>query len=251
MRKIHILGNWKMNHTQKELASFCEELQVQWKDLSDKAGYGIAPQTLHLSTLKAKAPKGLLVGSQNCSDQESGAYTGETSPVALKDLSIDFTLTGHSERRQLYKESDEFINRKTKLALENGLTTVLCVGETLSERESGSTAGVVCHQVEAGLKDISPNKKLLIAYEPVWAIGTGKTATPDMAQEVHAIIRQKLYDLGHDAASTPILYGGSVKPDNIEGLLECPDIDGALVGGASLKAADFLALCRAGGMRNA
>tara|TARA_R110000868_G_scaffold242909_7_gene498580 strand:- start:3116 stop:3871 length:756 start_codon:yes stop_codon:yes gene_type:complete len=251
MRKIHILGNWKMNHGLKELAAFCEELQSKWDSLSKSASYGIAPQTLHLSTLKAKAPKGLLVGAQNCSDQESGAFTGETSPSALSDMAADFTLTGHSERRQLYKESDEFINRKTKLALANGLTTVLCVGETLEERESGSTAGVVCHQIEAGLKDVAPNKKLLIAYEPVWAIGTGKTATPEMAQDVHAIIRQKLYDLGHDAAATPILYGGSVKPDNIEGLLDCSDIDGALVGGASLKASDFLALCRVGGMRNA
>lgn len=251
MRTVHILGNWKMNHSTKELSAFCEEIKSHWDELPTSAKYGIAPQAIHLPLLMQQAPKGLIFGTQNCSEHLQGAFTGEVSPAAIRDLGTDFTLVGHSERRQVFKEADSLLNRKTKLALGCSLTVVFCVGETLEERDAGSTSAVVNHQLETGLKGVEATTKLLIAYEPVWAIGTGKTATPEMAQEVHAMIRQKLYDLGHDAATTPILYGGSVKPDNIKGLLECPDIDGALVGGASLKASDFLDLCRAGGMRNA
>lgn len=245
MRTIHILGNWKMNQSAQDISEFCSALKSVWSDLPKTAKYGVAPQALHVPLVMQQAPKELMVGLQNSSEHLQGAFTGEISPAAITELGANFTLVGHSERRQIFNESDKLLNTKAKLALGCNLTVVFCIGETLEQRETGSTEAVLKHQLEVGLKDIAPTEKLLIAYEPVWAIGTGKTATPEMAQETHAFIRKSLNLLGHDAASTPILYGGSVKPDNIKGLLACADIDGALVGGASLKASDFIALCQA------
>jgi len=158
---------------------------------------------------------------------------------------MSFTLVGHSERRHLYGETDGQINAKIKTALTKNLRVIFCIGEQLEEREAGNTESVLKTQITNGLKDIKPSTHIVIAYEPVWAIGTGKTATPEMAQETHAYVRSVLKEIGFDADSTSILYGGSVKPDNVEGLLKCKDIDGGLVGGASLKAKDFLALCYA------
>jgi len=186
-----------------------------------------------------------MVGAQTCSEHLSGAFTGELSPEALSELNMSFTLVGHSERRHLYGETDGQINAKIKTALTKNLRVIFCIGEQLEEREAGNTESVLKTQITNGLKDIKPSTHIVIAYEPVWAIGTGKTATPEMAQETHAYVRSVLKEIGFDADSTSILYGGSVKPDNVEGLLKCKDIDGGLVGGASLKAKDFLALCYA------
>lgn len=244
MRTTYMLGNWKMNQSVEEVISFCSEIANSLPN-SNSAKFGVAPQSLHLQILKDKAPQSLLIGAQNCAEHLQGAYTGEISPSAIRDFGANFTLIGHSERRQIYGETDKQLNTKLKLALGCGLTAVFCIGETLEERDAGSTEAVLKHQLIEGLKDVAPTASLIIAYEPVWAIGTGKTATPEMAQETHAFVRQILNELGHDAASTSILYGGSVKPDNVAGLLACPDIDGGLVGGASLKAGDFSALCHA------
>ncbi len=251
--KFYIVGNWKMNQKLEDINSFFNDLG----EFSTERQYEawLAPQAIHLPTLLEKAkPLKIEVGSQNISDNDSGAHTGETSPSSLLDAGGSFTLVGHSERRAIYKETDEFINRKTLLSLEKGLTVIFCCGETLEEREKGMTESVVGHQIEDGLKDIPENlrEKIIVAYEPVWAIGTGKTASPEQAEEVHLFIRTKLTELwdGTLAHKIPLLYGGSVKPANVEGLLIQQNIDGALVGGASLKGADFKALCDAADKRS-
>lgn len=245
-RKKLMVGNWKMNQTLGEIRSFFETITAAKEDLCANAW--IAPQLIHLSHLLGHtASLQMRVGAQNCSEHNSGAFTGETSPVALKDLGAHFTLIGHSERRSIYGETDEQVSAKTIAALGAGIIPIVCVGETLEEREAGRTLDVVLGQVQKGLKGIPEDMKnqVIIAYEPVWAIGTGKVAGPAEAQEVHAAIRATLAQIGLNAAEISILYGGSVKPDNVEALLDCPDIDGGLVGGASLKAQDYLALCRA------
>ena len=245
MRTIYMLGNWKMNQSLSDINSFSEELAVAWTNMPKIAQCGIAPQAMHLSLLREKLPTDLMVGAQTCSEHLSGAFTGELSPEALSELNMSFTLVGHSERRHLYGETDGQINAKIKTALTKNLRVIFCIGEQLEEREAGNTESVLKTQITNGLKDIKPSTHIVIAYEPVWAIGTGKTATPEMAQETHAYVRSVLKEIGFDADSTSNLYGGSVKPDNVEGLLKCKDIDGGLVGGASLKAKDFLALCYA------
>jgi triosephosphate isomerase len=199
----------------------------------------------------AKALQGttIKVGGQNMHWEEEGAFTGEVSPRMLKDAGCHFVIMGHSERRQFFGETDEKINKKIKKALSIGLAPIVCVGELLAEREAGTTEKVIRTQLEGCFKNLTPEemKKLVIAYEPVWAIGTGKTATPEQAQEVHRFIRGWLSGaFGKDAAeSIRIQYGGSVKPDNAKALMSQPDIDGALVGGASLKADGFAAIVRA------
>lgn len=245
MRTIYMLGNWKMNQSVQDVNAFCSEVAENWANMPKSAQCGIAPQALHLSMSREKLPRDIMIGAQNSSEHLQGAFTGETSPVAIRDVGASFTLVGHSERRQIFGENNKLLNSKAKLALGCELKVVFCIGETLEEREAGSTEAVLKHQLVEGLKGINPTSNLIIAYEPVWAIGTGKTATPEMAQETHAFVRKVLAEIGHDASSTSILYGGSVKPDNVQGLLACPDIDGGLVGGASLKAKDFLALCHA------
>lgn len=251
--RFYIVGNWKMNQKLEDIDTFFKDLGDLGKERQYEAW--LAPQAIHLTTLLEKANAfNIQVGSQNISDNDSGAHTGEISPSSLLDAGGRFTLIGHSERRSIYKESNDFINRKTLLSLEKGLTVIFCCGETLEEREKGMTESVVAYQIEEGLKDIPANlrEKVVVAYEPVWAIGTGKTASPEQAEEVHLFIRTKLTDLWDGTLShkVPLLYGGSVKPANVEGLLVQPNIDGALVGGASLKGADFRALCDAADKRS-
>jgi triosephosphate isomerase len=200
------------------------------------------------SVATAVAGSRIKVAAQDCYWEEEGAFTGEVSPKLLKDAGCSHVIIGHSERRQYFGETDQTVNRKTKAALAAGLTVLLCIGETLAEREAGSTFGVIETQLNGGLQDISNTAlaQVVIAYEPVWAIGTGKTASDEQAQEVHAFIRglvTKLYSQT-DAEAIRILYGGSVKPENVRGLMAQADIDGALVGGASLKADSFAAIVR-------
>jgi len=246
MVKSYIVGNWKMNQTRHELNEFFGHLETE--GLSE-GNFWVAPQFIHIQTCLEKSNKvPLKIGAQNCSENTSGAFTGEISPTSLSDIGAHFVILGHSERRSIFKESDELVNSKVKAAMDTNLVPILCVGETLEERESNKTMDIVLNQVSEGLKgvELSSEEQIIVAYEPVWAIGTGKTATPDQAEQVHAEIRNRLVELYPECGQQiSILYGGSVKPNNIEHLLAQPNINGGLVGGASLKAQDFLALCRA------
>lgn len=243
MKKL-LVGNWKMNHNAKECFDFFQEFN---KKFSQKCDAWIAPQSIHLNlVINLGKDTNVLAGVQNCSNQVSGAYTGEISPRNVKELGGQFVILGHSERREYFQETSKSLNSKVKTALREGLDVIYCVGETLAQREANQTLGLIEDQLHQGLNDLSEANalNLIIAYEPVWAIGTGKTATPSQAQEVHAFIR-KVLEAKFPAFGdkTRILYGGSVKPDNVTELLGQKDIDGGLVGGASLKAKDFLALC--------
>lgn len=244
MPKTFIVGNWKMNQNLEEIQRFFKTLDpaIQGPEVQK----WIAPQFVHIPLAFDLASSfQIMVGAQNCASSESGAYTGEVSAASLKELDVHFVILGHSERRSLYKEVDGEILAKAKTALKNDLAVIICVGETLEERDSGKTMEVVLSQLKNSLGDISLDpEKVLIAYEPVWAIGTGKTASPEEANEVHMEIRKFLVQ--KDAVQgekTAILYGGSVKPSNIKDLLGKSDINGALVGGASLKADDYSQLC--------
>lgn len=243
-REIHIVGNWKMNQTMHEISNFFIEMTKMKFELKCKAW--IAPQALHIPILKeiAFTTGAIQVGAQNCSNHDSGAFTGETSPAALADIGVEFVIVGHSERRTIFGEDNKLLNEKVLAVLKHNLKVIYCVGETLAEREANKTFKVIEEQLNIGLQNLPADKAhlLLIAYEPVWAIGTGKVATAEQAEEVHAFIREKLT---HNKEETVILYGGSVKPDNIDSLLRKENIDGALVGGASLKAQDFKQLCSA------
>jgi triosephosphate isomerase len=241
-REIHIVGNWKMNLTMHEISDFFIEMTKMKMELKCKAW--IAPQAIHIPVLKEIAfTTGMIhIGAQNCAAVDSGALTGEISPMSLADVGAEFVIIGHSERRTIFGETNVALNQKVLAALRNNLKVIYCVGETLKERESNETFKVLEEQLKVGLKDFPENKadQLLIAYEPVWAIGTGKVASPEQAEEAHAFIRSKLV---YKADQIIILYGGSVKPDNIDTLLRNENIDGALVGGASLQAKDFRQLC--------
>ena len=245
-RKPIIAGNWKMNMTAtqaRELASKLIPLVAAVKDRDIVLG----PPFTALSAV-ADTIKGTNIGlaAQNLHWEEKGAFTGEISAEMLLDLGCRYVIIGHSERRQYFGETDESVNKKIKQALKKGLLPILCVGETLAEREAGKLKDIISRQVTGGLKDISAEdmKKVGIAYEPVWAIGTGKTATPEQANEVHALIRQNVKALysADIAEGLRIQYGGSVTPENVSTLMAMPDIDGALVGGASLKPESFAAL---------
>ncbi len=237
-KKFIIAGNWKMNKTIEESISFFNTLHKNLT-FNDSVEVLIFPPAIALSALTSVAGK-IQLGAQNFHDADSGAYTGEISQKMLSGLAT-YLLAGHSERRQIFGESDELINRKVQTALNNGFIPVLCIGETLAERERGDTFNIVQSQLEVALKDIQElsYERLVIAYEPVWAIGTGKTATPEQAQEVHEFIRKFLSGKTQSAARVPILYGGSVKPENSYDLLSQNDINGALIGGASLKPDQF------------
>jgi len=245
MRKKVIAGNWKMY---MDLAGSIELVSGINSGLSGKTlkcDVVVCPPFTSLETVKTliiNSP--VRLGAQNMHPEENGAFTGEISAVMLKGTGCEFVILGHSERRTIFKESDEYINRKIKKALSAGLLPIFCIGETLDEREKGITFDVIKKQVLNGLSGITADdmKKIILAYEPVWAIGTGKTASPAQAQEVHAFIRKilsELYD-AQLAGDITIQYGGSVKPDNAHELLHQPDIDGALVGGACLKADSFV-----------
>lgn len=246
-RRPLMAGNWKMQKTIPETVDFLKKLAPQVLGLLDREILICPPFTSLFAAAQAAQGSPIAIGAQNLNENLQGAYTGEISAGMIKDAGGTFVLIGHSERRQYYGETDLLVNKKAKLALEQGLTPVVCVGETLAEREGGNTFSVVERQVLEGLRGFAAAQApaLVIAYEPVWAIGTGKTATPDQAQEVHAFIRKKLEGLfGGEASRMRILYGGSVKPDNVDLLMSQPDIDGGLVGGASLKAEDFLRIVK-------
>tara|TARA_B100000925_G_scaffold262107_1_gene219211 strand:- start:28 stop:792 length:765 start_codon:yes stop_codon:yes gene_type:complete len=243
-QKKIILGNWKMNQNLDQVRSFFEELET-FGDISQ----GICPQAPYLSILENIRPKigNFLVGSQNISSEASGAFTGETSIQTLSDFSSNFTLVGHSERRQLFHENDELLIKKINLSMEHGVGVVFCIGETLEQRESNRVNEVLSAQLTNVLPKVQNLKPELtcIAYEPVWAIGTGKTATAKQAVEAHRMVKSIISNsLPAKFSTTPILYGGSVKPSNAQELLENPEISGALIGGASLKASDFNEISR-------
>ena len=250
MRQYFIAGNWKMHKTIPEAEALASELVTALKGGPHK--YMIAPSFTALSAV-AKVIKGsnILLGAQNMSTDEQGAHTGEVSVLQLKDAGVQVVILGHSERRHIYKEDDEMINKKVKLALAHGLEVILCIGELLEEREAGKAEAVCEEQTRKGLAGVSAEelKKVTIAYEPVWAIGTGKVATPDDAEAIHAFTRGIVADMyGKEAAEQIVIqYGGSMKAENCAGLLAKPDIDGGLIGGASLKADTFapIALCKA------
>ncbi|MDR1315360.1 MAG: triose-phosphate isomerase [Spirochaetales bacterium] len=243
MRIKYIAGNWKMHKTVPEAVSLAQALV---KDLAS-CGHKIMiapPFTALEAVAKTVASSNILLGAQNMSNAEQGAHTGEVSVLMLKQIGVKVVILGHSERRAIYGEKDEFINSKVKLALAQGLEVILCVGETLQEREAGKANDIVSGQTGKGLAGI-PEKDLgrvTIAYEPVWAIGTGKNATPQDADAIHAVIRAELKKLYSAAAAEAMIiqYGGSVKPENAKDLLTMPNIDGALVGGAALKPETFI-----------
>ncbi len=244
-RKLVFAANWKMNKSLKDTPVFVQDLSSRLRDLKTAVAYEtvIAPQATHLTTLISAAQgKNLFASSQNAGTAKSGAFTGEISPVVLKEIGCDWAILGHSERRHVYQETDALISQRLKAVLAEGLTPILCIGELIGERKANQTFTVVERQLSI-LKSFAKDelKTLVIAYEPVWAIGTGETATPEQAQEVHAHIRGWLSkELGQELAnSMRILYGGSVKAENSETIMAKPDIDGLLVGGASLEAPSF------------
>lgn len=240
-----ITGNWKMHKTVDEALEFVKTLAPLVEGSQARVGLAV-PFTaiLAVATLVDHLGLPLAVGAQNMHDHEEGAFTGEVSAGMLKDVGADFVILGHSERRQHFHESDAFINRKVKRALEAKLEVILCVGETLEEREGQKEEAVLKQQLLESLKGIESLENIILAYEPVWAIGTGKVASPEDAQKVHAFCRGLIKEHWPKAEVT-LLYGGSVKPENAAALLEQEDIDGLLVGGASLKADSFAKIARA------
>ncbi|HNQ04550.1 MAG TPA: triose-phosphate isomerase [Thiobacillaceae bacterium] len=248
MRRKLVAGNWKMNGSLAENEALLAGLQAGLGDV--KADVAVCVPFPYLAQVQARlAGSAIAWGAQNLSPHARGAYTGEVSASMLRDFACTYVIVGHSERRALYAESDAVVAEKFAAAQDAGLTPILCVGETLEEREGGVTERVVGRQLDAVIarSGVEALAKAVVAYEPVWAIGTGKTATPGQAQAVHAFIRARVRSLDADvAAKLVIQYGGSMKPGNAAELLGQPDIDGGLIGGASLDAGEFLAICRAG-----
>ncbi|MFQ5989133.1 MAG: triose-phosphate isomerase [Candidatus Methylomirabilales bacterium] len=246
MRTPLIAGNWKMYMTTADAVALVKQLQTLLVGTDTVEVVVCPPFTALPAVGEALKGSGIGLGAQNMHWEKEGAFTGEVSPVMLKDLGCRYVILGHSERRQYFGEDDFLVNRKLKVALEHGLTPIVCIGETLGERQDGRTLQVVERQLQGGLSNISPETAhgITLAYEPVWAIGTGHTATTEQAAEVHSFIRKRLAELWGEATAVRILYGGSVKSDNIDGLMAEPDIDGALVGGASLKADSFARIVR-------
>ena len=246
MRKPIIAGNWKMNKNVKEAMSLVNDIKRDVYDV-DNVGIIVCPSFTDLSDAgEMLIETNIDLGAQNCYWEKEGAFTGEVSVDMLKSVGCRYVIIGHSERRQYFNETDETVNKRIKSAVGGGLIPIMCIGETLQEREAEKTLDVIRTQLTDGLKafDEAFLDSLVVAYEPVWAIGTGKTATPAQAQEVHSFIRKLLAELFSEsfANSRRILYGGSVKPDNIEELMREEDVDGGLVGGASLKADSFSVL---------
>ncbi|NUQ80874.1 MAG: triose-phosphate isomerase [Bacteroidetes bacterium] len=247
MPQVIIAGNWKMNKNLAESVQLASEVAKLSAGLKPGVELVVCPVFPHLEAVK-EVLKGSKVklGAQNCYPADSGAFTGEVSGSMLKAIGVDFVILGHSERRQYFGETNQFINKKIQHVLAHGMRPVYCVGETLEEREKGITLEVVSRQVKEGLEGVADCSKLVIAYEPVWAIGTGKVATTAQANEVHILIRQLLVELyGAAGKEVTIQYGGSMKPDNAAELLAQSEIHGGLIGGASLKATDFLAIAQA------
>lgn len=246
IRKYLIAGNWKMNKTGSEGVDLIREINASVSQTTDVGVVVCPPFTALEAAAKALEGSNVHLGAQNMHPQSEGAYTGEVSPLMLRSLFCNYVILGHSERREYFAESDAFINEKVLAAFESNLKPILCVGESLEQREAGETMSVVKTQLDGGLAgvDAEAAENLIVAYEPVWAIGTGKTATPEMAQEVHAAIRAELAAKFGPAVADKIriLYGGSMKPNNASELLDQPDIDGGLIGGASLQAKPFVEL---------
>ena len=249
MRKKIVAGNWKMNTTVTEGVALARAIVAKKKEIPEGVSLVVAPPFTHL-TLVAAALKGtsICLSAQNCADEPKGAFTGEVSAAMLKDAGCAYTILGHSERREYYGENSAKLVKKINLALDNGLKVIFCVGEKLAERKMGNHFEVVGAQISEVLFTLTPEqmKQIVIAYEPVWAIGTGVTATAEEAQEIHAFIRKTIAARFGEAIAeeTTILYGGSCKPSNAKELFACPDIDGGLIGGASLNADDFIAIAK-------
>lgn len=244
MRRKLVVGNWKMNGGRVANA----ELLAALKDAEPwDAGVAVCAPFPYLADVALSLQGSrMLWGAQDCSAHESGAYTGEVSAGMLAEFGCQYVIVGHSERRAYHAESDQLVADKAKIALAHKLTPIVCVGETLAERDAGQTDAVVKRQLSAVIHTLGHCiSQVVVAYEPVWAIGTGKTAGPEQAQAVHAVLRAQLHAATQKAAEMQILYGGSVKADNARELFGQPDIDGGLIGGASLKAADFAAICKA------
>jgi triosephosphate isomerase len=249
MARIPLMaGNWKMNKTVEEAIDLVKQLKAAISGVKG-VEVAVAPAFTALYAVSKELKDSTVhLAAQNMFWEEKGAFTGEVSPLMLKEMSCAYVIIGHSERRQFFGETDETVNRRMKMVIAHGMKPIFCIGETLKEREENRTFLVLERQIEGGLKGIKENevKTMVIAYEPVWAIGTGKTATPQQAEEVHRFIRQKLeklYSRGV-AAAIRIQYGGSVTPENVKGLMDQEDIDGALVGGASLKSDSFSKIVR-------
>ena len=246
MRRKLVAGNWKMHGSHAANAELLTAISAARPFGCDVAV--CVPFPYLSSTAVALAGTDLRWGAQDCSAHAQGAYTGEVSPAMLTEFGCRYVIVGHSERRQFHAESDLLVADKAKAALARGITPIVCVGETLAQREAGETESVVKRQLSAVIHALAHCvSEMVVAYEPVWAIGTGQVATPDQAQAVHALLRAQLRAATAQADSMKILYGGSMKPDNAASLLAKSDIDGGLIGGASLKAADFVAICRAAG----
>ena len=248
MRKTIVAGNWKMNASKDSVESLVTDILSGASDVS--AEIIVCAPFPYLSQVEALIEgSNLMLGAQNLNMNASGAFTGEVSAEMIKDFGANHVIVGHSERRSLYGETSEIVAEKTKAAIDSGLTPILCLGESLDQRESGKTESVVSEQLNKVIKmvGIEAFNNIIIAYEPVWAIGTGMTATPEQAQAVHKFIRDLLASSSQDIADkTAILYGGSMNASNAVELISCADIDGGLIGGAALKAEDFLQICKAG-----
>ena len=247
MRKQIVAGNWKMNTTVAEGVALAKEIAAKSASING-AKLIIAPPFTHIASV-AEAIKGSSVGlaAQDCADQAKGAYTGEISAEMIKSIDANYVILGHSERREYYGETSETLNKKIALAYANNIIPIYCVGEKLEERESNEHFNVIKRQISEVVFNLTEEQfaEIVIAYEPVWAIGTGKTASSDQAQEVHAFIRQVLADKFGDAANnTPILYGGSCKPSNAQEIFSKKDVDGGLIGGAALDSDDFIAIAK-------
>lgn len=244
MRKPFIAANWKMNKTIPETREFLSAFIPEVKEVKD-VDIVIAPPFTSLTAAAEKLKNtNIILAAQDIFYEEKGAYTGEVSPLMLTDIGCRYVIIGHSERRQYFNEIDEIVNRKIKAAKKAGLGVILCIGESLEDREAGKTFNVLEREINKGLHE-TDIEKIVIAYEPIWAIGTGKTATPEQAQEAHAYIRERLrLKYGNRADDICIIYGGSVTPENVDSLMACKDLDGALVGGASLKVESFTRLVK-------
>jgi len=248
MRKPFIAGNWKMNTDSDSAVRLADALALKSLSVEIEAvSLAVCPPFVYLKdVVKAVSNSHIAVGAQDVFYEQNGPFTGEISTAMLKDIGCTYVLCGHSERRHVIGENDELVNKKVTTAISGGLLPILCVGELLEQRRAEKTVAVVTRQIRNGLAGLSPTKALAVtlAYEPVWAIGTGLTATPEQAQQVHTMIRQLIAELYDDSVAEEmrIMYGGSAKPGNAAALMEQPDIDGLLVGGASLKADDFAAI---------
>jgi len=250
MRRTIVAGNWKMNKTNAEAVEMLTELKAQVEGVTGVDVVIGAPFTALSDAVKAVEGSNIEIAAENMNANESGAFTGEISATMLTAIGVKYVILGHSERREIYKETDEMVNAKVKAALANGLTPILCIGEKLEDREGGRTNEVNAAQLKGGMAGLTVEDaaKTVIAYEPVWAIGTGKTATPAMAQETHKAIRDLLSEMfgAEVAGDMTIQYGGSMKPGNAKELMSEADIDGGLVGGASLEAEMFAGIIKAG-----